>query len=76
MYIRQTCLLLCIKLQADHQTLIHLLHNGFIQMTDLILQSEFIDRTQLFQQDHGILYHVIPLRGKFNVRRQLRLIHL
>ena len=45
-------------------------------MAYLIFQPLFIDGAQLFQQHYGIFIHIVAAGIQFNMRRQLRLVHL
>ena len=70
------CIGLCIQLQADFQCPVHSPHNVSVQMAYLIFQPLFIDGAQLFQQHYGIFIHIVAAGIQFNMRRQLRLVHL
>ena len=56
--------------------MIHSIQHCLVKMAYLILQPFFIDRTQLFQQDHRVLLNSIRRSIDLNMRRQLCLIHL
>ena len=67
--------LLHIKCQTDAKCIIDTVQNCIIQMAYFLLEARFIDRTDLFQQNDGVLHQMIFAGIQSNVRRQLCLVH-
>ena len=66
---------LCMKLKADPERFIYLIHQFSVQVTDHVLQSPLVDSADLLQQDDRVLYDPVSAGVNLHMGGQLCLIH-